>query len=101
MFSYEGDTVLDPFLGSGTTIEVARQLGREAFGYEREAQYKQVIIGKLGIGEDGVIAKTMVGFAEETMPREDAEVVAAQIEAEAAKKIFADEAEVVEPVVAE
>ena len=31
MFSYEGDTVLDPFLGSGTTIKVARQLGREAF----------------------------------------------------------------------
>jgi DNA modification methylase len=26
MFSYEGDTVLDPFLGTGTTVKVAREL---------------------------------------------------------------------------
>jgi DNA modification methylase len=49
MFSYEGDTVLDPFLGSGTTIKVARELNREGIGYEREAQYKAVIIKKLGL----------------------------------------------------
>jgi ParB/RepB/Spo0J family partition protein len=49
MFSYEGDTVLDPFLGSGTTVKVARELKREAVGYEREPQYKAVIMQKLGI----------------------------------------------------
>ena len=49
MFSYEGDTVLDPFLGSGTTVKVARELNREAIGYEREPQYKAVIMQKLGI----------------------------------------------------
>jgi len=49
MFSYEGDTVLDPFLGSGTTVKVARELNREGIGYEREAQYKAVIIKKLGL----------------------------------------------------
>jgi hypothetical protein len=48
MFSYIGDTVLDPFLGSGTTLKVARELGREGIGYERELQYKQVILEKLG-----------------------------------------------------
>ena len=48
MFSYEGDTVLDPFLGSGTTVKVARELGREAVGYEREAKYKEVIMRRLG-----------------------------------------------------
>jgi len=54
MFSYEGDTVIDPFLGSGTTVKVARELNREAVGYEREPQYKAVIMQKLGIapGED-------------------------------------------------
>lgn len=34
MFSYEGDTVLDPFLGSGTTTKVALELGRNSIGYE-------------------------------------------------------------------
>jgi modification methylase len=49
MLSYEGDTVLDPFLGSGTTVKVARELNREGIGYERELQYKQVIMDKLGV----------------------------------------------------
>lgn len=34
MFTYEGDTVLDPFLGSGTTTRVAYELGRDSIGYE-------------------------------------------------------------------
>jgi DNA modification methylase len=34
MFTYEGDTVLDPFLGSGTTTKVALELGRHSIGYE-------------------------------------------------------------------
>jgi DNA modification methylase len=49
MFSYEGDTVLDPWLGSGTTVKVARELNRVGIGYEKEAQYKEVIMRKLGI----------------------------------------------------
>lgn len=34
MFSFVGDTVLDPFLGSGTTSLVARDLKRDSIGYE-------------------------------------------------------------------
>jgi len=34
MFSFEGDVVLDPFLGSGTTSKVAYELGRSSVGYE-------------------------------------------------------------------
>jgi DNA modification methylase len=34
MFTYEDDTVLDPFLGSGTTTKVALELGRNSIGYE-------------------------------------------------------------------
>jgi DNA modification methylase len=39
MFSFVGDTVLDPFLGSGTTTLAASQLGRNSVGYEIDESY--------------------------------------------------------------
>jgi DNA modification methylase len=39
MFSFVGDTVLDPFLGSGTTTLAACQLGRNSIGYEVDETY--------------------------------------------------------------
>ncbi|MBF0527730.1 MAG: ParB/RepB/Spo0J family partition protein [Deltaproteobacteria bacterium] len=48
MFSYKGDKVLDPFLGSGTTVKVACELGRVGIGYEKEEKYKSIIMKKLG-----------------------------------------------------
>jgi DNA modification methylase len=39
MFSFVGDTVLDPFLGSGTTTLAALQLGRNSVGYEVDGLY--------------------------------------------------------------
>jgi hypothetical protein len=51
MYSCEGDIVVDPALGSGTTVKVANELGRRGIGYERELEYKPVIMKKLGIKE--------------------------------------------------
>ncbi len=42
MFSFAGDTVLDPFLGSGTTIKAAIQAGRNSVGVEVEARYLDI-----------------------------------------------------------
>ncbi|RNC81390.1 MAG: site-specific DNA-methyltransferase [Phycisphaera sp.] len=42
LYSYPGDLVLDPFAGSGQTLKVARALGREAVGYELEAQFAEL-----------------------------------------------------------
>src|SRR5437588_172818 len=39
MFSFAGDTVLDPFLGSGTTTRAAMLAGRNSIGLETEPQY--------------------------------------------------------------
>lgn len=47
MFSFIGDTVLDPFLGSGTTAKVALELGRSAVGYEINADFLPLIRQKL------------------------------------------------------
>ena len=39
LFSDEGDWVLDPFMGSGTTLEVARELGRNSIGFDLMREY--------------------------------------------------------------
>lgn len=39
LFSFKGDTVLDPFVGSGTTMIEAIANGRQAIGIEKEARY--------------------------------------------------------------
>lgn len=47
LFSFVGETVLDPFLGSGTTSKVARALGRNSIGYEIDLELLEVIKQKL------------------------------------------------------
>ena len=49
MFSFYGDTVLDPFLGSGTTSRAALELGRNSVGYEINKEFLKAIKTKIGI----------------------------------------------------
>ncbi|MBY8998132.1 MAG: site-specific DNA-methyltransferase [Candidatus Thorarchaeota archaeon] len=51
LYSFIGDTVLDPFAGSGTTLKVARELGRNSIGYEINPNYEPVIREKIGTTE--------------------------------------------------
>ncbi|MEL6610218.1 MAG: site-specific DNA-methyltransferase [Pseudomonadota bacterium] len=46
--SNEGDVILDPFFGTGTTGAVAKMLGRNFIGIEREAAYREVAERRLG-----------------------------------------------------
>ena len=47
LYTHLGDTVLDPFLGSGTTARMAMALGRVAIGYEVDKTYKPLIDKKI------------------------------------------------------
>ena len=48
MFSFVGDNVLDPFLGSGTTTLAAKNLNRNSVGYEINNNYLPTIKEKIG-----------------------------------------------------
>ena len=43
MFSFVGDTVLDPFLGTGTTTVAALRAFRSSVGYEIESKYFDLV----------------------------------------------------------
>ena len=57
MFSFVGDTVLDPFLGSGTTILAAKNLNRNSVGYEINSEFLPIIKEKVGINQLSTLAK--------------------------------------------
>ena len=48
MFSFPGETVLDPFAGSGTTAKVAKKLERNSVSYEINPEFIPVIREKVG-----------------------------------------------------
>jgi len=50
LFSYKGETILDPFVGSGTTMKAARDLGRNSIGIEIKKPLVTIIKEKLGFG---------------------------------------------------
>jgi len=52
MFAFVGDTVLDPFLGSGTTTLTARILDRNSVGYEINPEFIPIIKEKIGVNSN-------------------------------------------------
>lgn len=54
MFSFAGDTVLDPFLGSGTTSLAAKKLGRNSTGYEINEEFLPIIQEKSGFNQTSI-----------------------------------------------
>lgn len=55
LFSYVGETVLDPFCGSGTTMKIAREFGRNSIGIEIKKSLLPIIETKIGFnGQTGL-----------------------------------------------
>jgi DNA modification methylase len=63
MFSVKGDTVLDPFLNSGTTVKVAMKNERSSIGYEKGGTLLPLI--------DKKTASQLTAFKLERIKRED------------------------------
>ncbi|WAO43018.1 DNA-methyltransferase (plasmid) [Enterobacter asburiae] len=49
LFTTEGDTVLDPFSGSGTTLKVAKAMKRNAVGIEILDEYCEITANRVGL----------------------------------------------------
>lgn len=66
-----GDSVLDPFMGSGTTILAAERVGRRAFGMEIDPLYVDVAIRRWQAftGKDAVLEGSGRTFDEIATPR--------------------------------
>lgn len=52
LVTVEGQTVLDPFCGCGTTLVAAKNLHREYIGFEINDEYYQNILNRLGESKD-------------------------------------------------
>ncbi|MDR2907459.1 MAG: site-specific DNA-methyltransferase [Bacteroidales bacterium] len=51
LFTKDGDTVLDPFAGSGTTLFVAKRMGRNSIGIEIVSDYVEMIKNNMNFGQ--------------------------------------------------
>jgi len=89
LYSYWGETVLDPFLGTGTTCVVAKRLGRNCVGYEIDLELREAIEERLGVK-----TKTLTSYVTsseqvkvEIIVREDAKRLRTKLREEIEKKL--------------
>lgn len=65
MFSFSGENVLDPFMGSGTTALAAKRLGRNSCGYEINPNFLPIIEKKLGVHENILFDEARIDFVKQ------------------------------------
>ena len=62
MFSFVGDTVLDPFCGTGTTMLAAMKTQRNSIGVEIDPSYCKMALARLRQEKDGLFAQANLEF---------------------------------------
>jgi site-specific DNA-methyltransferase (adenine-specific)/site-specific DNA-methyltransferase (cytosine-N4-specific) len=83
LYSYWGETVLDPFLGTGTTCAVAKRLGRNCVGYEIDLELMDVVKERLGAGIKTLVQTDNI----EIIVREDAKRLRTALRKEIEEKL--------------
>ncbi|HKL34648.1 MAG TPA: DNA methyltransferase [Tangfeifania sp.] len=70
MFSFVGDTVIDPFLGSGTTSLAAKNLNRNSVGYEMNPEFIPFIKRKLGAYQNDIFESEYIFSKQENIQKD-------------------------------
>lgn len=65
LYTYVGDWVLDPFLGSGTTTKAARDLGRNSVGIELNKKFLTIMEEKIGMNQKSLFNEDEFQILEE------------------------------------
>lgn len=60
LYTYQGDLVLDPFMGSGTTAVAALRTGRHFVGYDTDAEYVQRAHERIAAERERLVAGSTV-----------------------------------------
>lgn len=66
MFSFTGETILDPFLGSGTTSLASRNLGRNSVGYEINPDFVSIVKTRLNVAQTDIVGTEYI-FLDDTI----------------------------------
>jgi len=75
LFTHEGELVLDPFVGSGTTLVAARDTSRNAVGFDLQKRY-------IDLCEQRIAQTTFLGEAKQLAVQDDARLIAKYFEPE-------------------
>ncbi len=65
MFSFVSETVLDPFLGSGTTTLAAKKCDRNSIGFEINKNFIPIIKEKRGVNQTSLFEENNIEFTEQ------------------------------------
>lgn len=77
MFSFVGETILDPFLGSGTTVLAAKNLERNSVGYEINNNFLPFIKEKTGMNQKGLFSNAKFEFIKQNKTNHDFKIAVA------------------------
>jgi DNA modification methylase len=69
MFSFVGDTVLDPFLGTGTTAIAAAKNGRNSIGFEIDEYYFDLAQKRISNETSSLFNRTTINSLKVEEPR--------------------------------
>lgn len=81
LFSHEGELVLDPFVGSGTTLVAARDLNRNAIGFDLQERYVDLCASRLA-------SNNLFSSAQQLAVHDDAANIPAYLERETVSLIW-------------
>ncbi len=77
LFSYVGETVLDPFMGSATTTKVASFLKRNSVGYDIDVELLEIVKEKMNLKQTPLFG---MDYEVEVIIREDAKHLRTQLQ---------------------